>query len=438
MILFNITLLKRLPAFICLLFWSNQILAQGFVSYFTGDTTDVNTDPISGTVLMGGAAENDEAMEWWLSKANGGDVLVIRASGSDGYNDYLFSGLGLAVNSVETIVFQNRQASFNPYVKRRLAQCEALWIAGGDQSVYTNYWKNSPVDSIIRYLVTEKKIPVGGTSAGMAILGGVYFDAKNGSVTSSEALSNPYSSKVSIGRNDFLNTPFLSKTITDTHFDNPDRRGRLVTFLARLYSDSGSSFTAIASEEKTAVCIDDQGVGRVFGNNPNTEFAYFVQVNCATDSLPENCVAGEPLTWKRGNAALKVCKTGGTNTGTNFFDISDWITQSGGTWENWSVNNGVLSSAESSQPVCVTSEENVEEELIMEAYPNPVMDVIRVQAAENIMQARIIDPMGRVLQVNRPETNQFEISAQHFPKGFYFLEITDQKGRSFNKKFQKM
>jgi len=435
---FATTLLKRLFTIFCLIFLSNQILAQGFVSYFTGDTSDVSTNPISGTVLMGGSTENDEAMKWWLSKANGGDVLVIRTSGSNGYNNYLFSDLGLAVNSVETIVFQNRSASFNPYIKRRLAQCEALWIAGGDQSVYTNYWKNSPVDSLIQYLVAEKKIPVGGTSAGMAILGGVYFDAKNGSVTSAEALANPYGSKVSIGRNDFLQIPFLSKTITDTHFDNPDRRGRLVTFLARLYSDSGTSFTAIASEEKTAVCIDDQGVARIFGNSPDTEFAYFVQVNCATDSLPERCFSGEPLTWKRGNAALKVCKLGGTNTGSNFFDVSDWNTQSGGTWENWSADNGVFASSESIGPVCITSKETTEEQLMMEAYPNPVLDVIRVQSQDNIMKARILDPMGRVLQINRPESNQFEISAQHFPKGFYFLEITDQKGRSFNKKFQKI
>jgi len=430
--------LFRLSGYLFLYLTVSHTYAQGFVSYFTGDTSNVNTNPVAGTVLMGGSTENDEAMKWWLEKANGGDVLVIRASGSNGYNDYLYSQLSLTVNSVETIVFQNRQAGFNPYVKRRLAECEALWIAGGDQSVYANYWKNSPVDSLIQYLVDIKKIPVGGTSAGMAILGGVYFDAKNGSVTSQEALANPFGSKVSIGRNDFLNIPFLSKTITDTHFDNPDRRGRLVTFLARLYTDSGSSFTAIASEEKVAVCIDNQGIARVYGNSPITEFAYFVQVNCETDSLPEHCLSGEPLTWKRGNGALKVCKIGGTNTGANYFDLSEWITQSGGNWENWSAINGVFTASGSSQTVCVTSSETIEDAILIEAYPNPVMDVIRVQSMDNIMQIRIFDPMGRVLQVNRPETNQFEISVQHFPKGFYFLESIDQKGRSFNKKFQKL
>ena len=53
---------------------------------------------------MGGATENDNAMTWFLQQANGGDVLVLRASGSDGYNNYMYSGLGVSVNSVEKIM----------------------------------------------------------------------------------------------------------------------------------------------------------------------------------------------------------------------------------------------------------------------------------------------------------------------------------------------
>ena len=212
----------------------NPISAQNFISYFTGDTSDVETTTIPGTVLMGGSTENDSAMVWWLKRAGGGDVLVIRASGSNGYNDYLYSELGQTVNSVESIVFQNRSNSYDPYVIKRLKCAEALWIAGGDQGKYTSYWKDTPVDSLINWLINVKHIPVGGTSAGMAIMGGVYFDALQGSVTSAEALANPYDPLVSIGRNDFIHNPILPKTITDTHFDNPDRRGRLVTFLRRL------------------------------------------------------------------------------------------------------------------------------------------------------------------------------------------------------------
>ena len=53
---------------------------------------------------MGGASENDEAMKWLLQKANGGDVVVLRSSGGNGYNNYLYSELGISDNSVETLV----------------------------------------------------------------------------------------------------------------------------------------------------------------------------------------------------------------------------------------------------------------------------------------------------------------------------------------------
>ena len=78
-----------------------------YTSWITGDEGNSMAQPSPGVVLMGGASEHDEAMKWFLEQANGGDVVVIRASGSDGYNDYMFSDLGVTVNSVETIRFDN-------------------------------------------------------------------------------------------------------------------------------------------------------------------------------------------------------------------------------------------------------------------------------------------------------------------------------------------
>ncbi|MFY8028415.1 MAG: cyanophycinase, partial [Bacteroidia bacterium] len=67
---------------------------QTYTSYFIGDTSDVNPSPLGGTVLMGGATENDSAMVWFLQQANGGDIVVLRASGSNGYNNYFYTDLG--------------------------------------------------------------------------------------------------------------------------------------------------------------------------------------------------------------------------------------------------------------------------------------------------------------------------------------------------------
>ena len=100
-------------------------IAQPYTSYFTGNTTDVVTTPVGGLCLMGGATESDPAMVWFLERASGGDVLVLRASGSNGYNDYMYSDLGVTLNSVETIVCNSASASNDPYVHQRIQKAEA-------------------------------------------------------------------------------------------------------------------------------------------------------------------------------------------------------------------------------------------------------------------------------------------------------------------------
>src|SRR5690606_29614016 len=107
--------------------------SQDYTSYFTGSATNADVTALGGICLMGGASESDEAMTWFLNQANGGDVLVLRASGSDGYNDYLYTDLGVTVNSVETIVFHNAAASNETYIQDKIKNAEAIWIAGGDQ-----------------------------------------------------------------------------------------------------------------------------------------------------------------------------------------------------------------------------------------------------------------------------------------------------------------
>jgi len=100
---------------------------------------------------MGGRTEDDGAMRWFLERSNGGDILVLRTSGSDGYNEYLFSQLGVQVHSVETILCHSRDASYDSYVHQRIQEAEAIWFAGGDQSTYVRYWRDSPVDSLITW-----------------------------------------------------------------------------------------------------------------------------------------------------------------------------------------------------------------------------------------------------------------------------------------------
>ncbi|MFT5890869.1 MAG: cyanophycinase [Dokdonia sp.] len=399
-----------------------MLQAQSFTSFFTGDPFDVTPTPDFGICLMGGATENDNAMIWFLEKANGGDVLVLRASGSDGYNDYFFSELGVTVNSVETILINNASGATDPYVIEQIENAEAIWFAGGDQYNYVSYFKDTPIAQLLTDHVIVKGGVLGGTSAGMAILGDHYFSAENGTVTSAQALQNPYHPRMAIGSQDFIELPFLENTITDTHFDSPDRRGRSAAFLARIATDFQVRSFGIASEEFTAVCIEENGEARVFGGYPNdNDFAYFMQANCTEDFVPENCTDGNVLNWNRDGEAIKVYKVPGTQDGANTFNLADWETGSGGDWENWWVTNGVLQTASGENPNCSSLGLEEETAITAVAYPNPFTEYIQMDTTITTDYELYTINGQRVL--SGTSNGQKIIETHALASGIYFLQL---------------
>ncbi|WP_339918323.1 cyanophycinase [Yeosuana marina] len=323
---------------------NENIKNKPYVSYLTGSKTDLLTNPLGGICLMGGATENDNAMTWFLERADGGDVLILRTSGSNGYNDYMYKTLGVQLNSVETILIKNKEASYDTDIQDKIKKAEAIWFAGGNQWEYISFWRDTPITTLINEAIEKRNVVIGGTSAGMAILGGYYFSAKNGTITSSEALNNPYDPNMTVENESFIKNHYLTNVITDTHYDNPNRKGRHVTFLARIVKDFGVKAKGIACDESTAVCVETNGVATIFGKYPlYDDNAYFIKVNDElANVIPENCTANNPLTWNFDEKALKVYAVKGTNLGTNTFDLTNWNEGSGGEWLYWYVDNGVL------------------------------------------------------------------------------------------------
>ena len=89
-------------------------------------------------------------------------------------------------------------------------------------------------------------------------------------------------------RDSFLALPPLAGVITDTHFYERDRLGRLVTFVARAIADGqGTPFVGIGVDEDTAVLLDASGSGSVMGSG----YAYVVD----GQSAPTVCESGQPL-----------------------------------------------------------------------------------------------------------------------------------------------
>jgi len=409
------------------------VFPQGYTSYFTGNATNINTTPEFGVCLMGGATEHDNAMIWLLEKANGGDVVVLRSSGSNGYNDYLYSDLGVNVNSVETLVITSVAGATNPYVLDKVANAELIWFAGGDQWNYVSYFKDNALEDVLNDHINLKKAPIGGTSAGMAILGSHYFSAQNGSVTSAQALANPFHGNIAIGANDFLEIPFLENTITDSHYDSPDRKGRHTAFLARMTQTINGRSFGIASNEYVAVCFDDDGKAFVFGDYPDyPEFAYFLQANC-DEVFPETMQNGVALTWSHNGKALKTYKVPGTMNGANYFNLGDWQTGSGGIWEDWSVNNGTFTAVTGLMNACTLDVDHFESEKITVA-PVPFRQEINLKNAGK-SNFHIYDIQGRLV-VGNSFTDAIKIDTADLQSGIYILKV-ESGGKTSSQKIIK-
>ncbi len=424
--------------FLCLLILAGRgAKTQDYTTYFTGNQQDKIAFPKGGVCLMGGSTEVDEAMKWFLRQCNGGDVLVLRHSGSNGYNDYLFSELGVAINSVESIVCHNAKASNAAYIQDRIKKAEGIWFAGGDQWKYVSYWRGTRIDTLINQAIRDRNIVIGGTSAGMAIQGGVYFSAQNGSVSSATALANPYASQVIVDTVPFLHNKYLENLITDTHYDNPDRRGRQVAFMARAMKDWKKRLRGIACDERTAVCIEPSGLARVYGTNSD-DFAYFLQINCEiNENTPEVCQPSLPLQWQRDDKAIKVCVISGNSLGNRTFDLNQWSTSVGGDWQHWSVTNGMLQTTTGIAPECLSGTQYAEtgKRAKLELFPNPVKgSIVQAQVqGETIVKIFVLDELGRIVfnqAYSGPEHQPQVIDIASWPSGIYSVRVFTKSDES--------
>lgn len=255
-----------------LLFAAGALYGQASYQYFlSGNAADVQTKTTPGVLLAGGGKDVDEGVRWFLARAGGGDVVVLRASGSDAYNPY-FQKLG-KVDSVETILFRSEAAAREPFVLEKIRNAEAIFFAGGDQWNYVRYWSKTPVAEALNDAI-RRGVPVGGTSAGLAILGEFAFSAEKDTVTSPQALADPFGEKVALHRG-LLAIPGLSCLITDSHFAKRDRMGRLLVFLGRIRDESDcKEVRGIGIDERAAVTLDDKGQARVVGEG----FAFLVRL----------------------------------------------------------------------------------------------------------------------------------------------------------------
>jgi len=269
-----------------------------------------------GLVLMGGGADVDAAFHWMgrtvagPAGSDGGDVVVLRASGDNDYDAYIH---GLArFNSVRTIVLP--QCSSRSAIVRAasvVARAQSVFFAGGDQADYV-IWKGGPLVAAVQEMYDRGGV-VGGTSAGLAILGEYVFDAvaadRTHDVHTADAVPDPGEPSISFTEG-FLTFPALRGVITDTHFRQRDRFGRLAAFLA-LLRERGKSVRGIGVDVHSALVVDRRGMATLLLQGAGGR-ALFLRGGSV-----ERLQAGRPLVF-RGLDVILLDRSGAT------FDLRRW------------------------------------------------------------------------------------------------------------------
>ena len=214
---------------------------------------------------VGGGSEDysdwsDAPYAWVVEKSGYGKVIVISVNDETSWIPNYFISKGASWSSnlrINTRDLANSQAVYDSIVS-----ASAIFIKGGDQYNYINYWKGTLTEDAIR-AVWQRGGVVAGTSAGAMVLSEFIISAKYGSLNPESALSNPFTQA------GYIETGFLGLapgTIFDTHFIERARHGRLVAQMVKLFSEGNTSVRGVGIDDRTAICISPNGKGVVMGS----------------------------------------------------------------------------------------------------------------------------------------------------------------------------
>ncbi len=264
----------------------------GYTYYSIGEPPTAHaTGSRAAMLLLGGGEWPMPAIRDFIAAAGKGHIVILRASGDDAAQlDFWQNGGG--PHAVSTVVFHNRQASFDPKVVRLLESADGIFIAGGDQGDYIRFWDGTPVQQAMNEHVRAGR-PIAGTSAGLAILGRHAYGCLDGdSMDSPRALADPLRSGLTLWSG-LLTLPGLEHVFTDSHFTERHRLGRLVAFLARLAHEQPTTAGAVVGlgiDEESGLWIEPTGEARVVSRKQGS--VWWVKPTSAAALLQP----GKPLT----------------------------------------------------------------------------------------------------------------------------------------------
>ncbi|HSP87866.1 MAG TPA: T9SS type A sorting domain-containing protein [Ignavibacteriaceae bacterium] len=232
-----------------MIFLSLQVLlkAQGYLCAIGGGSEDYDD-------------WSDEPYSWIVEKSDSGKIIILSFyDESNWIPDYLLSfGAAEAYNKkINSVSVANLHSTYD-----ELITAKAIFIKGGDQWNYINTWKGTLTEDAINYVFQNGGV-IAGTSAGAAVLGEFDFTARFGSAYSDETLIDPFDQSIDIEDN-FLN--LMPNILFDQHFIERGRFGRLIAMIFNAKFEMGKDIVGVGIDDRTAICIEPNGIGTVKGS----------------------------------------------------------------------------------------------------------------------------------------------------------------------------
>lgn len=183
-------------------------------------------------------------------------------------NYFLWLGATEAFN----VRVANKSDANNATVVDPVKTADVIFLKGGDQGLYYDYWNGTTLEGYIRTVVETNNGAIGGTSAGAMSLAQYAF-AGGKDLISLDVLQDaktPYLDDTNGGsgiHNDFLG--FLPGVFIDTHYTTRARTGRSIGIMGKAVQDYAvPNLVAIGIDERTGLAISGStaeviGIGSV-------------------------------------------------------------------------------------------------------------------------------------------------------------------------------
>ncbi len=217
-----------------------------------------------GGKISPGKSESEKICQEIIQIAGGGKMALLAVEPMANQFSAYFQQLG--TKNVNSFLFDKPEKANSPELCEQLDSFPVFFIPDGPKSAYFNSWKQSLLIRTIQNAYHNGKIIIG-EGAGACLAGAISFFNKNGTIQPANLFKNPFIQSLHLEEDFIL---LLPDTLIDTDFADEGGLLRLLPLMARCAIQKSRRIKGIGIDQNTAIIIDSNLIGRVFGSGQVT------------------------------------------------------------------------------------------------------------------------------------------------------------------------